>query len=563
MGRAGFELESRTIGALPLINALIGRLGIDDLLAAAVRCDPRAHLHPGRALGVVVRNVVEGRMPLYALGEWAAERDPGLLGLDDAEAGKLNDDRVGRALDRLFDADRAALATDLVVRAIKRFDIALDELHNDSTTITLHGDYAAATGATVRGQETVKITRGHNKDYRPDLKQLLWVLTVTSDGAVPVHYRVADGNTADCDTHRSVWDTLVAVAGRADFLYVADSKLTTRANMDHIGSHGGRFLSVLPRSRREDAEFRKWVQSNSPEWILVRDRTEPGGAPDAYLMAEAPWPSAEGYRVAWVLSTSKSRRDAEARRARITKASERLDALAARLAGPKARIRTKPGADEAVRAVLRDAGVERFFDIALKETVEASYRQARRGRPGKDTRYRRDERIRIALTWKVRDEQVAYEAKSDGMFPFITNCRDLALAELLEHYKYQPCLERRHQQLKSGLEVAPVLLKSVARIEGLLFINFVALLIRALIERQIRLKMQAEEVKALPLYPEDRDCSAPTAERIFAIFATVQRHDLVSHGKTIQTFEPELTPIQRRVLKLLGLSPSIYRTADR
>jgi hypothetical protein len=72
--------------------------------------------------------------------------------------------------------------------------------------------------------------------------------------------------------------------------------------------------------------------------------------------------------------------------------------------------------------------------------------------------------------------------------------------------------------------------------------------------------MTDEDLAAIPLYPEDRDCSAPSAERILAIFSRLQRHQLVANGKVVQTFEPRLTPTQRRVLNLLGLSPTIYRT---
>lgn len=558
----GFELRSRTVGALPIINAFLDRLGIDDRLHHAVPADPRAKLPPATSLGVAVRNIVEARAPLYALGEWARARDPRSLGLPGDASGALNDDRVGRALDRLFDANRAALASAIAVAAIRRFSIATDELHNDSTSITLTGRYSGADGQRIRGQKTAKITRGHNKDYRPDLKQLLWILTVTGDGAVPVHHRVADGNTSDVEPHTDVWDSLVTLTGRVDFLYVADSKLATRENMDHIASRGGRFLTVLPRSRREDQDFRGWIRTHAPDWVLVRQNgTLPDGSLDAYLACEAPWPSAEGHRMVWVLSTSKKARDAQTRRARIKRASERLDELAAKLQGPKARIRTKAGADSSARAILADTRTEDYFDITLQEVGEPTFKQDRRGRPGSATRYRRTDRTRIKLTWTVRDEAVRAAAASDGMFPLITNDRELSLRELLDHYKYQPCLERRHTQLKTGLEVVPMWLKSVARIEAILLLHFVALLVRALIEREIRRRMKDEDLATLPLYPEDRDCAAPSAERILSVFGTIQRHELIDGGRVIQTFEPELTGTQRRVLRLLGLSPSIYRAA--
>ncbi len=110
--------------------------------------------------------------------------------------------------------------------------MGLDQLHNDSTTITFHGDYADATHEEKRREPTrLAITWGHNKDHRPDLKQLLFILTVSHDGGVPVYFQAKSGNTADDQTHRATWDLLCTLAQRRDFLYVADCKLATAENM--------------------------------------------------------------------------------------------------------------------------------------------------------------------------------------------------------------------------------------------------------------------------------------------------------------------------------------------
>ncbi len=101
--------------------------------------------------------------------------------------------------------------------------------------------------------------RGKNKDHRPDLKQLLYNLTVTADGAAPIVFGVENGNVTDDKTHQSTWDLVCRIVGSSDFLYVADSKLATRGNMSYIVNRGGRFLSVLPRSGAEDREFRRRV----------------------------------------------------------------------------------------------------------------------------------------------------------------------------------------------------------------------------------------------------------------------------------------------------------------
>jgi len=92
----------------------------------------------------------------------------------------------------------------------------------------------------------VAAARGHSKDHRPDLLQLVWILTVAADGAVPIAHRLESGNTEDSTTHIATWDSLCALLGRNDFLYVADCKLATRENMEHIDKGGGRFVSVLP-----------------------------------------------------------------------------------------------------------------------------------------------------------------------------------------------------------------------------------------------------------------------------------------------------------------------------
>ena len=112
-----------------------------------------------------------------------------VLGLTPQEIGRLNDDGVGRALDRLFQADVPSLVLAVATHVVKEFNVSLNELHNDSTTLTVYGAYTRADGQQrVFGRPTLAITFGHNKDHRPDLKQLLFILTVTSDGGVPLHF---------------------------------------------------------------------------------------------------------------------------------------------------------------------------------------------------------------------------------------------------------------------------------------------------------------------------------------------------------------------------------------
>jgi hypothetical protein len=203
-------LVSHRLGALPLINHFLDRIGLDAALGRWLpEPDRRFKLTPATAIRLLVVNLLVGRAPLYGMGEWAAPYAPGLLGLPGGDTAWLNDDRVGRALVALFDADRASLLTDLIVGVVAEFNVDTAETHNDSTSVSVHGDYRAADGRARRGKPTAAVTFGHSKDHRPGLKQLVWILTVSADGSVPMAYRLADGNTSDDPTHIPTWDTLV------------------------------------------------------------------------------------------------------------------------------------------------------------------------------------------------------------------------------------------------------------------------------------------------------------------------------------------------------------------
>ena len=106
-----------------------------------------------------------------------------------------------------------------------------------------------------------------------------------------------------------------------------------------------------------------------------------------------------------------------------------------------------------------------------------------------------------------------------------------------------------------------MLLKDPARIEGLLCCYFIALLCHALIEREARTAMAERGIDALPLYPEQRSCAAPTAARILELFAGVNRHHLLTDSAVVQVFEPTLTPLQLELLDLLGVPESAYTNA--
>ena len=185
---------------------------------------------------------------------------------------------------------------------------------------------------------------------------------------MPVQFRVESGNATDDRSHRATWELLCQLTGRRDFLYVADCKLATAENMAHLHQHGGRFLSVLPRTRGEDAAFRATVRDGQARWRPIHDKLDDeGDVVDRFSVHEPEATSAEGYRLIWYHSTRKAELDALARHQRIERASGRLAELRQKLASPRTRYRERA---KVARGRRGDPARRRGRGPAIEVTIE-------------------------------------------------------------------------------------------------------------------------------------------------------------------------------------------------
>jgi len=163
------------------------------------------------------------------------------------------------------------------------------------------------------------------------------------------------------------------------------------------------------------------------------------------------------------------------------------------------------------------------------------------------------------LVWNDSDRQIRGDAATDGCYPLITSGRDFTGLYVVEAYHGQPHLERRHHILEGVQDAAPVRVNNIDRIDAVFCCHFIAQVIGALIERQIRNAMAAADIAKIPIYPELRGCAAPSADKVLQIFAGVTRHELHDqHGNLVQTFEPQLTALQRQVLELLEVPGTAF-----
>ena len=562
----GLQLRSYDVGALPLLTQIVERMQLQRILSQHLpKDDSRTELPTVTALLVLFANLLMAREPVYGVGEWAALFPPDLLGLREQDLSRLHDDRLGRCLDRMFEGIGPTLIMAVVRQVIREFAIGLDELHNDSTTVSFYGAYnEAGQESEQRGRPTHAITWGHSKARRPDLKQLLYILTVTSDGNVPVYFSSASGNTVDDGTHIGTWDLLYELIGHANFLYVADCKLASSENLSHIATRGGRFVTVLPRGRTEDKAFRQRLRATPSvlKWtLLYKLANDKGHIIDELFVCEDDHIHSEGYRLLWYRSTRKAEQDQSRRARSIQKTTEALSDLRERLQGPRTRFRERAKVEQALAELLAEAEASPWLLVEIEEQEEETFRQATRGRPSEQTKYLRETRSRFTLTWKLNVEALSEAEREDGVFPLLTNDRKLSATEVLQAYKRQPLLEKRFSQFKTDFAVAPVFLKNVSRIQGLLAAYFFALLVQTLLERELRQAMARAGVATLPLYPEDRPCARPTTHRLIEVFSPIQRHEVRVGQAEAQVMVTKLTKTQRSIIRLLGLDPRAYGLA--
>lgn len=548
------HLRIHLLGPHPILNHFLGRMTLIRIVRSCLGSARESSLDHAQTLACLLHNILLSPGPLYRIAEWAQPIDPKALELGPSEKAALNDDRVARMLDVLATERSRSLFFRLALHLIRDFELDVQRIHQDTTSVTFYGQYKTS-------RRPPQIIHGINKDHRPDLKQLVFGLNVTADGAVPLLHEVHSGNRTDDTLHRSNLDRLRGILGTGEFIYVADCKLCTAKNLRHITDHGGFFVTVMPRTRAEDRAFRKLLRQSSVRWRQIH--VQPNGRrqsdpPDVYeTTTQGSQTTQEGYRLVWIRSSQKAVVDAEVRSRALRAAEEDLVGLAARLnRGP---LRRRGAIGKAARAVLKRHGCEGLLNLTLRTETRLRLRHLRRGRPRKSDPVREERRSFYRLEFAPDEEALRRQARTDGVFPLVTNLspRPYSKKEVLLIYKYQPYVEKRHALLKSELEVAPVYLKLPHRVVGLVHAHFLAMVIEALIERTVRLGMYREGIEAIPILPEGRLTKTPTAPRVLEQFSGVSWYEFERGDETV-TFPIELTPLQKLLLHLLGMDPRTY-----
>jgi len=467
------SLTKFVLRAHPIIEHFIEMLNIRETISTYVRTDKRMKLDDDKVLTLLIHNILTSPNALYEMKDWLTPLDAGKVGLTLEEVPFIQDDRVGRALARFYDSRHKDVFFRLALRAIKIFDLDCSQIHHDTTSVTVAGKYGGWSA-------TELLTYGKNKDHRPDLKQLVLGLNVTADGAVPISYKIYDGNKTDDRLHPANHKTLQKLLQRSDFIYVADCKLATEENLQKISVWHGLFVSVMPRTWKEDEQFRNRVRQGEIQWkhILSRkNNRKPKSKLDRYYVAKGDYETSHGYRLHWIRSTQKAEQDVETRTRRIHRALKELRNIQTKL--NTYNLKQRKQISQRIENILNNERCQTLIQYEIHATREYMCTYPQKGRPAKGSKGKITWKQVYSISFGINKRAVSEEEKTDGVFPLITNLdpNTHPAKKVLEIYKFQPFIENRFSQIKTYQEIAPVYLKKGERVVAYLHIHVMALMV--------------------------------------------------------------------------------------
>ncbi len=162
----------------------------------------------------------------------------------------------------------------------------------------------------------------------------MYCLTISKDGAVLVHFKTYPGNRTDDTTHIDTWTQLCKIAGRKDFLYVADCKVCMDKQLHHIVHRGGRVVTIMPDNWTEAQAFKKALRMGKKRRSVVLRRPVPNDPDRAEIFSCFHGDyvtNKRGYPIYWIHSTEKRKRDRSNREAQLGKAERALNNLMGRI----------------------------------------------------------------------------------------------------------------------------------------------------------------------------------------------------------------------------------------
>ena len=575
------KVITKKVGSGPILQHYIQKMGVIEIIDRLVPKRSNRQISHGEMVAAVMMYLLNNGRALYRMEQWA--QDTAILRkiFSAYEDGDWTDDRIGDTLDNLYQKNLEAIQGAISCHIIEEFGLKLDEIHYDTTSVSLWGTYDDSAQ-----QPAVVITFGYNKDHRPDLRQVVMGMAVSGDGGVPVISGTHNGNTSDSALPISYWERLRRVVGRSNFCFVGDCKIVTENTLAHLCGQNGQFLAPMPMSLGEQEML--IAQSNSGQLRLTpihienelrpiyEPRTDRPSSPqrelaeqegeeltqDSYEICERSFVIVDTQgrlhtlRKLIVYSPTLAATKAKTRERHLSKAERMLEELRPRL--NKRSLKTQPAVEAAVNEILHSCKVPGLLQVTILSHLQTILKKVSRGRPGPNSQYVTVDKTTYDLQVERNHGAIQQKSLTDGFFLMATNMdKELWPSEkLLSLYKRQYKVERVFHLMKSPLAVSPMLLEKPARICSMLFIMTLALQLYTLIQRQAEQQLLLRNLPLDGLMPNKIQTWRPQTDFLLAAFDNINLVEILTH-KYSSSVLTTLNPLQLEILRIL-LVPDVY-----
>jgi transposase len=540
-------IEIARLDHLGIVAGVCREIGLADYLDAR-----DTHLHERVSVGTAtVAMVLNGlgfaNRRLYLVPQFFKTKPVAHLLGSGIMAEDLNDECLGRTLDWLYAQDPTALFAGIATQARRRLGLSVRELHVDTTSFAVSGEYAQDDGDDVDAQ-AIAITYGYSRDHRQDLKQWMLALVTSGEGAIPVFLRPLDGNASD---QRELARTIEALVtqlradGEQPGIYVADGGVYSAANMQRFAEAGVRWISRVPATLRDASallseEPASWQSSADGQTRWFSRQVELAQGTERWIVVVT---DAGLARVRSTLA-KRAQRDREQWERQLWHLGNQAFACQADAQAEQQRqLKTLPV----------------WLHVDPQITSRAHY--AGKGRPAKAASPLR-ESWHVQATVRLDAEQLEREVQRQARFLVATNvldATDLPDEQVISTYKAQSGVERGFAFLKDPLFLASsVFLKKPERIMALALIMVLCLLVYRVAEWRLRTQLTAthQRVPNQLKQPTDR----PTMRWMFECFEGISLLTIRGPGSP-QTLVHGLEPLHALVVGLLGSAVSQLYTA--
>lgn len=574
------DICSVPVAHLPVIRALIDQLEIHSILDAALPQHPLSRVSDADCVVAMMLNVLCGRVALFRMDEWIGRTDVELLLGPGREADAFDDNRLAAALDHIDAVGTDALLTAVVKAYLARpgREIAYS-VHQDFTTASLCGEYADVSPC---GPIPAF---GHSKDLRPDLKQLVFGLSLHGNAGIPLVCSTLDGNTSDARANRDHLARLARLLPEEDDVtVVGDCKLVDGQTLGQLLSAGFHFVSLLPNTYTLRAELvaDAWAaEPDASRWpllgshpgrlkadppVLYRGRSVEAAFP--VLLQRRPEDGAAG--------PAEGVPSVETMRFLIVH-SDSLEALfdaqlEGRLADEQAgvttaltRVNRKPASCEhdALRLARNTLPKLRFHHVDLTAAAETRpLKRTKRGRPPKGAETPTETVWIVSHTISRDEDAIVRERRHASCFPLITDHLDTPGwddARILAEYRHQGIVEGTtgFRWLKGPAAVAPMFLKTPTRMRALGLVMIFALMVRNYWQFQMRQAARTAGEKITHPFTK-RPVANLTAEMAMEHFGGMLTMRLRRDDGAWVRLPRKVSDTGRQILGYLGVPESVF-----